>query len=352
MSTCEYYRTDNYHYCYLGWGGKNWNYCNPSTGPNELIYFSSKAGVMCTSHCGQFGYPYDWCFTGTEESEVRGLNERCSSRPGYSADGGKCIDQCQLYGDTYQCNVMPLESSGDPSAKMSPKPTLSKCSPPPINLNDFKDVKALMKQNSCPREFPSVMLRQLTIEATTPTSGVLALAAKLAQQFGEKQVQNYNDVNSVTGYVTIPAPPQKGLKDIDLPVVVKATITAKQLTVNAMTPGFVSAQMKDMNAYERDDRGRLIAASLGGPNLPFNFVPQTSALNRGSDSNNFWAKLEVNIREFARQGGRVDSTVILAYDDITQTRRPVGFGINVRFYDPSGAFVLEGDNCYFSNDPA
>lgn len=158
-------------------------------------------------------------------------------------------------------------------------------------------------------------------------------------------------VNSVTSYITIPSPPQPGLQDTELPVVVRAHFTQQHLTARTAIPSFVASQMRNMNALPRDERGHLVAASLGGPNLQFNFVPQAASTNRAEYSDNFWFRVEGEIRDFVRQGGYVDTTLVLAYDDITQTRRPIGFGMNALFYDQNGALVRDTGDCFFTNDP-
>lgn len=71
-------------------------------------------------------------------------------------------------------------------------------------------------------------------------TGVLAIA--MAQLYDEQQVLHYIPRISVTN-VTFQAPPQQGLKDVELPAVVRASITPQHLKANSSIPVFVAAQM-------------------------------------------------------------------------------------------------------------
>lgn len=89
--------------------GNPWEYCNVNNGPNELIYFSSQSGVMCTGSCVRLRSNYEWCLTGQIGEWAY---ERCSSKFGYSSDRRRCSDRCQLHGNMYKCTV-PIDGHHD-----------------------------------------------------------------------------------------------------------------------------------------------------------------------------------------------------------------------------------------------
>lgn len=341
MSPCTYYKTGDYNFCWIGWAEPSWDRCVPSDGPEEILYFSSQSGVMCVSHCGRYGYGYDWCYSSPGDFSPSWA--RCSSKPGHSSDGRKCIDRCQLNGALYKCYV----AAGS-------APELTECSPAPIKLTHFQETIGLLKRNECPDQYPSTK----KTDPSTAITGVLAIAAELAQLYGEQPVVGYGPRNSVTSYVTFQAPTQQGLLDIELPVVVRASIIPQHLKANSTIPTFVAAQMKNMNAWKDDTEGYLVGSSLSGPDLPINFVPKISGFGKKSagKASTFWGHIEREIYAFldGKDSGRVDYTIVLMYDDeddLPQSRRPVGFGLNTQFYDVNGKLVRDSGDCYFSNVP-
>lgn len=59
-----------------------------------------------------------------------------------------------------------------------PGSILTECSPPPVNLNAFKGLKELIKENKC---LVSNIRGRRDIEDAIRTIGVLALAQRMAQ---------------------------------------------------------------------------------------------------------------------------------------------------------------------------
>ena len=109
-----------------------------------------------------------------------------------------------------------------------------------------------------------------------------------------------------------------------------------------------------------DQRGHLIAASLGGPNDVWNFAPQSGRINCHHGRISFWRLNEREMLNFVRNtGGYVDHTVRCIYDDDLHSRRPLGFEVEVIYYDSNGIRALDSAGTrtrdesvmYFSNDP-
>jgi hypothetical protein len=88
----------------------------------------------------------------------------------------------------------------------------------------------------------------------------------------------------------------------------------------------------------------------GGPTHDFNFVPQTSNVNRGTEGS-FWFRVEHGVREFLAtpNAGRVEWNVVVTYADIQTNRRPTGFAVQSIRFDNNGNQVQDSGNMYFSN---
>lgn len=336
MSDTRFFR-GQYQYCFTKRDDTTWNYCYRQYGPDEMIYFTNKPDVVCSSHCGYFGEASEWCYT--DKVGEQGAYSPCSSQYGYSATGEKCIDECSLGESTYKCIVRRPDACA-----------LVPCSPPPINLTAMNDVAKLVNENTGPCPSCSNARRKRLSENVIRTFGVVDLAARMGRRHGERQVQNYTSINSVTSYVTLHVPPERGLPSIDLPLVVRATITQQHLTPRTSIPNFVATQMYNMEGYSGDDRGHLVAASLGGPNLPFNFVPQAPSTNRALHSSSYWLQFENQFRRSVSNGGRVELVILVAYC-LNTSRRPVAFGVSALRYAANGALECDTGTCYFTNDP-
>jgi hypothetical protein len=111
--------------------------------------------------------------------------------------------------------------------------------------------------------------------------------------------------------------------------------------------------MTNMNALRDDERGHLLAASLGGTNEEFNIVPQTSLINRnvGSQGYTFWYPLEQQIREFLDRnpGAYVLWDTLVFYGDLTVNRRPIAFAQQVALYNDANLTTDSGTIFYYNN---
>jgi len=98
--------------------------------------------------------------------------------------------------------------------------------------------------------------------------------------------------HAVLDYTTIRAPAnQNHPQPIDLTVTIRANLTydntAQNLRASSIHPA-ITERMQEMDWYHggdrntNDERGHLLADSLGGPSLPWNFVPQSPSVNRAA----------------------------------------------------------------------
>lgn len=113
--------------------------------------------------------------------------------------------------------------------------------------------------------------------------------------------------------------------------------------------------MELMNRNPNDERGHLLADSLGGPMHDYNFAPQTPIVNRNYGGESYWYHIEQNIRDRLRDNNvnYVDWTLIVIYDDLQVTRRPIdGFGLRFVVVDIQNNQINDTGNMFFSNDPA
>lgn len=101
-----------------------------------------------------------------------------------------------------------------------------------------------------------------------------------------------------------------------------------------------------LNALPTDDRGHLLADSLGGVPYDYNLVPQARYINRpgGGNDNSEWSATEQRMRRFfspgnpGANGGHVDYNVRVLYDD-DDSGRPFQFFVIVEYYYvPSSEF--------------
>lgn len=136
--------------------------------------------------------------------------------------------------------------------------------------------------------------------------------------------------------------------------IITANIRPGHLQRDRQTEGAMTSKLNKhigcRNAVPGDERGHLLAYSLGGSNEPYNIVPQYNTVNRwlnGLESP--WIRLERRIRNFLSQrqvhsDRWVQWTVIVHYSANERTTtyrslRPTGFTLNVVFND--GTRILE-----------
>ncbi|XP_049314290.1 uncharacterized protein LOC125778850 isoform X2 [Bactrocera dorsalis] len=158
---------------------------------------------------------------------------------------------------------------------------------------------------------------------------------------------------AVDSYTTMTAPAnQNHAQPIDLTVTMKATLTyAKAQHLREPIQTSITERMEEMDWYRggnkntNDERGHLLANSLGGPSLPWNFVPQSPSVNRGVEIRGVttycWFDLEADIRRILRQNPDhiIVWTIVVRYGGLPASRRPTLFLISVRHLDSDYRFI-------------
>lgn len=116
----------------------------------------------------------------------------------------------------------------------------------------------------------------------------------------------------------------------------------------------VEAHLANLDWYrgggqlENDERGHLLADSLGGSGDRYNFVPQSPLINRnafirGNLVGEFcWYDVEESIRNFlitGADGVYVRWTIVVGYGHLPISRRPTHFMLSVRRFNPNHRLI-------------
>uniref|UniRef100_A0A034WJH9 Type VII secretion system protein EssD-like domain-containing protein n=2 Tax=Endopterygota TaxID=33392 RepID=A0A034WJH9_BACDO len=161
--------------------------------------------------------------------------------------------------------------------------------------------------------------------------------------------------HAVDSYTTITVPAnQNHAQPIDLTVTMQATLTydntAQNLRADSIHPA-IAERLQEMDWYRggnrntNDEQGHLLADSLGGPSLPWNFVPQSPSVNRAVEitggTTYCWFDLEADIRRILQenQNHYIVWTILVSYGGLPASRRPTGFMISVRHLDSHRRFI-------------
>lgn len=126
----------------------------------------------------------------------------------------------------------------------------------------------------------------------------------------------------------------KGSNGVWLPeeiqTTIKRTYPAKQRTNFGLKEH--ENQMKNMNAEKKDQKGHLVASSIGGPAEIWNLAPQTTKVNKGDKSGDGWSTLEDEVRKHLKiAGNSVEWTVYVDYGDLPNSNRPTAFTAVAKF---------------------
>lgn len=335
MTGCTADNSNNF--CYTRWG--RWDYCEFQPNGPQYQYFTSMRRAqkpLCTSMCGYFGESYEWCFTG---------------------EGGSW-DYCSRNSnkDCHDCSMTPPYGYECHTSYGSKKKV---CSPDFISYKLFDDAADALENNAgvyhrlsgfkkCNRRYP----RELTDDEIRDID---------VEMFADQFAANYNTTTFSSGSnfpirsavtMTVPSHNQGVVR---IPLAIRARLTRANINgAREAIPNFVEQQMIEMDRYPNDERGHLLAASLGGPSHDYNFAPQSTIVNRNYGGPSYWYEIEQNLRKALNEDttAYIDWTVIVVYDDLLVTRRPLGFGLHFVEYAENGIVILDGGHMYFSNDPA
>lgn len=176
--------------------------------------------------------------------------------------------------------------------------------------------------------------------------------------------QQRTDMGAVTS-TTICHFPRSNGSYVDLVLVMRARISSNTIQPRQGFPSGVTARMAELNTIPRssgasfyDDRGHLLASTLGGPSHRLNIVPQHSELNRHASLNgfSFWIQIEGDIRRIVANnpGSYVDWLIVVNYANRNQDNlRPTQFALDYIVHYANGASTTWSTNWMtFSNDIA
>lgn len=141
--------------------------------------------------------------------------------------------------------------------------------------------------------------------------------------------------------------------NIDLPMYVAADIKYENLRERGRITQDIYDHMDQMEKNANDHAGHLIAASLGGPTVPENFIPMASRVN----SNGFWWQTENELRTFLsnNRSGKVSWEMIIVYLDdpksvIPKSYRPIGFCLRYKLFYNNQQRITEPEVKCFRNE--
>ncbi|XP_039950886.1 uncharacterized protein LOC120768313 isoform X1 [Bactrocera tryoni] len=161
--------------------------------------------------------------------------------------------------------------------------------------------------------------------------------------------------HAVDSYTTITVPAnQNHAQPIDLTITMQATLTYDNTARNLRADSIhrsIAERMQEMDWYRggnrntNDEQGHLLADSLGGPSLSWNFVPQSPSVNRAvqirGGTTYCWFDLEADIRRILQenQNHYIVWTILVSYGGLPASRRPTAFLISVRHLDSNRRFI-------------
>lgn len=332
MTNCIPYK--DYHFCYLGWGSRNWEKCKVQNFDRQVQYYTSMFkgnNPLCTSKCDYYGESYQWCFTGEG-----GRWDKCSTNK------QKCYD-CAKYPEGYLCRT--LDNN------------INHCAPDPIHYYQFDRTKDLLK-NYVGKYTAQGYIKQLCKTRKTRQFSDDEVRVEgihnHANFFGSSYNVTYLKNGPIDFITTITVPPLRPETHVTrLPIVIRAKLQRKFLNnVEKTIPSYIGQQMVKMDREPNDETGNLLAASLGGPMQDFNFAPQTPIVNRNDGGESYWYLIEQNIRERLSDDNvdYIDWTLLVIYDELQVTRRPIGFGLRYIEYDHQKNRINDSGDMIFSND--
>lgn len=323
------------HSCTVGW----------ETAPKYFTALKHGNIPECTSLCDNFGYDYTWCRTGAVESNSWDYCSRDDQTTIYSY---KCLSPCKRIDGEFQCFVLRK------GVNEACSPTLG---PDAVNASSFCDIESSILAGY--GQYTDAGFQKCTsrakwfspFECAVRDLGVEAMAQSYERIHANARtfITPPAPTVSVASYVAIRRPPIQ-----QLTLVVRASIYPRHLNnPSENVPSYIGVRMNWMNCLSNDEQGYLVAASLGGPTHDFNFVPQTTSLNRRYSGNSYWYTIEGEIRWFLRRSdaGHVECTVVIGYN-LTNSLRPTGFGLRFLEYDNLDNLVHDSGDCFFTNDPA
>ncbi len=170
--------------------------------------------------------------------------------------------------------------------------------------------------------------------------------------------QHPTNMDAVTSITTRDYPRRNGTR-VNLVYVMRARISRNTLRRREGYPAGIEARMIELDRRETvptsqgDDRGHILASSLGGPRNVLNIVPQDPNLNRMyAGHRSMWYDAERLFTEMINDhpGIQIDWTLVITYGNLHQDNlRPTEFGLCYVYHFGNGTSVDNFD-WFFSND--
>lgn len=334
----------------------------------------TNGGHRCLSECRRYeGTEYSWCRYGTREQRYW---DKCSEIEGHTVYGNQCHGKCEwernfFAKNNFRCliNAIYLEDCS-PVESLQPcivfnqnrtrilgMENVNKSVHGPLCIVVAKEEEVREKYFKYRDELRRRrrQYRQNNISQQCSTSR----AGNVCGDDTENQLQDIrrNLLNMPGMTVFQPQDPTNPIQDV-LRLEFRPGVFRTQFlyaVIQAQHVGHARSQFRgrtttldyfrrELNALPDDDRGHLLADSLGGVSADYNLVPQTRDVNRrlGGELYTEWTNTERRMREFfaapngpGSQGGHIDYTVIPIYST-DDTGRPSSIWMNVKFVLPSG----------------
>lgn len=296
LTNCIPYK--NYHYCYTSW--TSWKKCDILREEDkiyEFYYPTNKNDIWCSGRC------YDgWCFT----------------------EGTSSWEHC----DNHDSHI--------------------------INKTFLNEIeRSTINNKHCSNSFSSIPI--MKFKRSIEDYDVNVMARLMQENNNGFTTLTFSNLptTSIISFSTMNAPPLPNHENVQLTVRIEARIRYSHLQRRTAMPNTLNIHMRNMDSLSVDERGHLIAASLGGTNDPFNIVPQYRGTNRRYGSFSHWYTIEGEIRDFIRYNPEYTASlhVIVLYGDLSISRRPTGFLVQAILYDENESIYRDSGSCYFTNNP-
>lgn len=139
---------------------------------------------------------------------------------------------------------------------------------------------------------------------------------------------------------------------VDLVYVMRARISSSTLQPRESFGHGIAKRMRELNALPSDERGHILASTLGGPKDVINIIPQAAKVNRVTftGDTSFWRIHEEDLRKMITQhpGSYINWLIVLNYGNLIQEDlRPTEFVVSHVTHYANGA--LQSGHLAFSN---
>lgn len=325
--------------CFTSWSDALKHRCHLNT-TFRLTRARTDSGRMCDGPCRKWGEAQFWCRTGTsrENCQPESPSLRTKEHDGTLPDScfrpgrAKRVVPAQVHDPYQERNNELWATDGTRSA--------------PVDVDDYVEAVTALFAHA---EDPAYVFRR-NLNANNPVDVVVFTRLEQNPVHGEWNVKR-GGRTLVTTFMSATIRPQH-LRQID---------RSESRTPDTAT---LNDHMRRLEAKTNDDKGHLLAWSLGGSHSLYNIVPQEKTINRWMGGNESpWRRLERTILEFLRKQrawARVRNpwaqwSIMVHYhpdrkSPVYRSLRPRGFTLNVMFNDGDRA-IARVRNFYATNTP-